>query len=111
MAQKLNLIIDQGTSWSMVLALTNDAQEALDIDNPGEYTFAAQIRKTYSSTNAISMSVAKSYDELTLSLTPNSTSNATPGRYVYDVLLVDSANNYTRIIEGIATIKPKVSDV
>jgi len=44
-----------------------------------------------------------------LALTDTQTANLTAGRYVYDVVLTDSANVTSRIVEGIVTVTPRVT--
>jgi hypothetical protein len=107
MAIKANLIIDQGTDYQTDITLTDLDDNTVNLSG---YTANAQIRKTYTSSNAVSFSV--SLEEATgvvkLSLTDTQTANITPGRYVYDVLL--TSNNVTsRIVEGIVTVTPGVT--
>jgi hypothetical protein len=42
-------------------------------------------------------------------MTSANTSNLTPGRYVYDVIITSSANVVTRVVEGIVTVLPSVT--
>jgi hypothetical protein len=37
------------------------------------------------------------------------TANISPGRYVYDVKMMDTSNVTVRIMEGIVTVTPQVS--
>lgn len=107
MAQKVNLVIDQGTTFVTTFDVNDDA--GLPIDLTG-YTASAQIRKHYTSSNAVSFTVtANSSGVVVLSLSSNATNNMTAGRYVYDVELVSPANNVSRIVEGIVTLTPQVT--
>lgn len=108
MAIKANLIIDQGTTYSTSLNLTDDDGNVVDLTG---YTANAQIRKTYSSTNSISFSVTTdaATGTLTISLSANQTANMTPGRFVYDVFLTNPSNVVSRIVEGIITLTPRVT--
>lgn len=107
MAIKANLLIDQGTDYQTSITLT-DVDD--NIVNLAGYTANAQIRKTYTSSNAVNFSVQleESTGEVKLSLTDSQTANMTPGRYLYDVLLT-SNNITTRIVEGIVTLTPGVT--
>jgi hypothetical protein len=107
MAQKVNLVIDQGTTFSTTFDIKDDAGAPIDFTG---YTGSAQIRKHYTSSNAVSFTVsANSSGVITLSLTSNATSNLTAGRYVYDVEMVAPGNTTSRIVEGIVTLTPQVT--
>jgi hypothetical protein len=107
MASKANLIVDQGTTFTTTITVTDDDGNALDLSG---YTGAAQIRKHYSSSNSVNFSVSinSGTGEVTLSLTANATANLTAGRYVYDCELTNSGT-VSRILEGIVTVSPQVT--
>jgi hypothetical protein len=107
MATKANLVIDQGTTFTTTLTVTDDDGDALDLTG---YTGSAQIRKHYTSSNSVSFSVSvtPASGEVTLSLTANATANITAGRYVYDCELTNSGT-VSRILEGIVTVTPQVT--
>jgi len=108
MATKANLVIDQGTTFSVNLDLTNEDGDVIDLSG---YTANSQIRKWYtSSTPAATFTTAinAASGELVLSLTANQTSNLVAGRYVYDVEL-DQNGTISRIVEGIVTVTPQVT--
>jgi hypothetical protein len=108
MAIKANLIIDQGVDYSTTIELTNDNGEAVSLSG---YSAQAQMRKTYTSLNAVSFSVtlADSLGAVILGLSANTTANMTPGRFVYDVLLTNNIGVKSRIVEGIVTLTPRVT--
>lgn len=108
MATKANLVIDQGTNFSTTISIANMDDEAIDLTG---YTAAAQIRKHYSSSNSVNfgVSIDAALGDLTLSLTPAQTNAMVPGRYVYDVEVMDSSNVVSRIVEGLVTITPSVT--
>jgi hypothetical protein len=106
MASKANLVIDQGTTYSVIINLDDENGDPLNI---GGYSSRAQMRKHYTSSNAVSFATSLANGELTLSLSANQTSAIIAGRYVYDAELIDSAGNVTRIVEGIVTVTPEVS--
>ncbi len=108
MATKANIIIDQGTTFSTDIYLTDDNGVAIDLTG---YTGASKMRKHYTSSNAQSFTIALNSSDgyVTLSLSSTQTSNLTPGRYVYDVEVVSSSNVVSRIVEGIVTVTPEVT--
>jgi hypothetical protein len=109
MATKANLVIDQGTTFSVDLDLTDDNGDALGLDG---FTANAQLRKWYTSSNstAFATSINTSSGQISLSLTANQTGLLTAGRYVYDVELTQSSTNaISRVVEGIVTVTPQVT--
>lgn len=108
MATKANITIDQGTTFSTVISLTDDNGEPIDLTG---YTGRSQMRKHYTSSNSQSFTVSLSNTSgvVSLSLTATQTANLTPGRYVYDVEVVSGANIVSRIVEGIVTVTPEVT--
>jgi hypothetical protein len=111
MATKANISIDQGTSFSAQIDLTNENDDPVDLSGD---TVGADIRRWYSSADVAASFTANTGSNtaagiLTLSLTANQTSNLEYGRYVYDVRVADSSNTITRIVEGIVTVTPSVT--
>jgi len=107
MAQKINIIIDQGTTFSTTFTVNDDDGVPIDFTS---YTGLAQMRKHYTSSNSTSFTVtANSTGVVTLSMSSNTTSNLVSGRYVYDVELTAAANTTSRIVEGIVTVTRQVT--
>jgi hypothetical protein len=108
MAIKSNINIDQGTTFSLVVEAVHDNNSPIDLTN---HTANSQIRKHYSSTNSVSFTtnVNSSLSTVTLSLTSTQTANIEWGRYVYDVNITSNSGIVTRIVEGIATVSPRVT--
>lgn len=108
MAQKVNLVIDQGTTFTSNFLVNDDDGNAVDLS---AYTARSQLRKHYTSSNSTSFTVtANSTGYVTLALTANVTTSLSAGRYLYDVELITPATNaVTRIIEGMITVTPEVT--
>ena len=111
MATISNIFIDCGADYSTTVSVTDSTGSALDLTN---YTAAAQIRKTYESASAtVAFTVAFNSDRTTgkldRSLTGAQTAAISHGRYVYDVLITSGASAKTRVVEGIATFNPRVT--
>jgi hypothetical protein len=108
MATKANLVIDQGTTYTTDLNLTDENGDPLNLTG---YSANSQIRKHYTSSNSVvfSTSINATAGVITLSLTANQTTNMVGGRYVYDVELTDASNSISRIVEGIVTVTPQVT--
>jgi hypothetical protein len=108
MATKANITIDQGTTFSTSINLTDDNGDAINLTG---YTARSQMRKHYTSSNSQSFTVSLGEVSgiVSLGLTASQTANLVPGRYVYDVEVVSGANVVSRIIEGIVTVTPEVT--
>jgi hypothetical protein len=108
MATKSNLVIDQGSTYSVTLDLTDENGDVINLTG---YVANSQIRKWYTSTSpaaTFTTSINAVSGELDLSLTANQTSNLVAGRYVYDVEL-NNNGVISRIVEGIVTVTPQVT--
>jgi len=105
---KANLKIGQGTVYITNITLTDDSGAALDLTG---YTGAGQIRKYYTSNQAVDfgINIDENNGVLTIQLTSDQTNDMEAGRYVYDIELTDSANIVSRVLEGIVTITPGVT--
>ena len=109
MASISNIFIDQGTDFSITVDVTQSDGAALNLTG---YSAAAQIRKTYGSSNVSAVfttSISAAAGQVTLSLTDTQTSGLTAGRYVYDLNITSGAGVTTRVVEGQAIITPGVT--
>lgn len=108
MAQKANLILDQGATFQTTITLTDKENNIVDLTG---YTGASQMRKHYTSSNAVNFSVSlgNTAGTVRLALTANATANIVAGRYMYDVELTDSSGVVSRVLEGIVTVNPNIT--
>ncbi len=109
MAVVSNLAIDQGTTYSVTITVTDDTGSARNLTN---YTPRAQMRRSYytSANTAFAANVLNpSEGTITLDLTATQTSALKAGRYVYDLELVSNTLTVERIVEGIVTIYPEAT--
>jgi hypothetical protein len=109
MAAHADIILDQGTTFNTTLNLTGDSGQPLDLTG---YTAQAQVRKWYTSSNSVSFNVSipqPTNGIIELSLDANTTAALWYGRYVYDVITIDTSNNIIRVVEGILTVTPEVT--
>ena len=107
MAKKINLLIDQGATFSTDIALVD---ENGDVINLAGCTVASSIKKWYTSSNSIPFAISTNNvtGDITLSLDANTTTQLVPNRYVFDVS-INSSGVVSRIVEGIITVSPKVT--
>ena len=111
MASYAELIVDQGSTFSTILTLTDDTTN-LPINVSG-YSINANIKKSYYSANNTAVFTSIINDaangNVSISLSADTSVNIKPGRYGYDVKTKSTGNVVTRIIEGILTVTPRVS--
>ncbi len=110
MAIYSNLTIDQGSTFSAEIDVTDIAGNALNLNG---YQVAGQIRKSYTSTTAtdfVSSIVSEANGTVKIELAASTTNGMKAGRYVYDVEITKtSTSEVTRIIEGQVEVKPGVT--
>jgi len=110
MAVYANLTIDQGSNFSSTV--TVEDQDGLTF-NLTSYTARGQIRKSYSSTSYTPFATtipSPSSGKIEISLTSTQTAALKPGRYVYDIEIVQG-NLVNRVIEGQIEVTPRVTQV
>jgi hypothetical protein len=110
LAAYVEITIEQGANLTSTVTV-NDTQG--DSVNLSTYSASAQLRKSYysSSANTLSATITGNANgQITLSMTAANTSNLTPGRYVYDLIITNSVDNsVTRVVEGTAVVLPSVT--
>jgi len=109
MAVFANISVDQGSSFTSIIVV--EGVEGL-IVNLEDYTVRGQIRKTYASLTAVNFTasiISEDSGEIEISLTAAQTRAMKPGRYVYDVEVIDDTNIVTRVVEGQIEINPAVT--
>ena len=104
-----NIVIEQGydfdTSFQLEDTRTNSPLILTDAST------TAQIRKHYGATDAVSLGSTVTSPDLgiiSISLTANQSVNLKPGRYVYDVKILNAGREY-KAVEGTALIRGGVT--
>jgi aminopeptidase-like protein len=106
-----NLTIDQGSTFSVDIDVTDADGDALNLT---DFTVQGQMRKTYTSSTAttfVSEITNATGGVVTISLTAATTNALKAGRYVYDVEITSPASVVTRIVEGQVEVTPGVTQV
>jgi hypothetical protein len=107
MAQKVNIVMDQGTTFSVTYEFTDDNGDPIDFS---AYTGTAQMRKSYSTSTYYAFTVGlNTIGTISLSMNAANTSAITAGRYVYDLEVTDTNSVISRLVEGIVTVTPQVT--
>jgi hypothetical protein len=109
-----DLQIAQGATWSQVLNWKTGSPAAF-VNTTG-FSARMQLRTSYSAASAsLELTTANGRISLTnagvitLSLTATETAALAAGRYVYDLEMVSSGGQVTRLLEGVVTVSPEVT--
>ena len=104
-----NITIEQGydfdTSFQLEDTRTNEPLYLVGA------TCEAQLRKSYSSSTKVSFAASVSDAEtglISITMTAAKTVTLKPGRYVYDVKIVNAGKDY-KAVEGSALVRPGVT--
>ncbi len=109
MAIYSNFTIDQGSSFSALVDVTDSDGDALNLAG---YTASGQIRKTYSSSTFTAFTAIVSNaigGVVAISLSATQTGALKAGRYVYDVEITSASGDITRVVEGQIEVTPGVT--
>jgi len=107
MARKVNLVMEQGASFSNTIIALSNTGEVVDLTG---FTANGQMRKHFTSNTAYTFTVVLGTIDgaQTLSMNAETNANIVGGRYVYDVEATDG-NTVIRTVEGIVTVTPNVT--
>lgn len=110
MAAYVELTIEQGANLVSTVSVNDNQGDAINLTT---YSASSQLRKSYYSSSANTMSAivtGNANGQITLTMTAANTANLTPGRYVYDLTIRNSVDNsITRVVEGTAVVLPSVT--
>ena len=106
-----NLVINSGSDFSQSFTFQNsDTESALDLTN---FTVDAQLRKWSGSSTSVSFASTitnpPTVGQVYLTLTSTETVSIKPGRYIYDIVITDSYNIKTRVVEGMVLVREGVT--
>jgi hypothetical protein len=109
-----DLTIPAGATYSQTLNWKTGSPAAFV--NTTNFTARMQLRTSYSAASAsLELTTANGRISLTnagvitLSLTATETAALAAGRYVYDLEMVSSGGQVTRLLEGVVTVSPEVT--
>ena len=111
MATISNLYVDAGATYSNIITVTASNGQALNLTG---YSVASQMRKSYQSSTAYDFT-ASIYDanngKIRLQLTDSDSAAIPAGRWLYDVEITSTGGTKTRVVEGIVTVNPQITQV
>lgn len=109
MATYANISIDQGSNFTSTIEIEDAAGDSFNLSS---YDVRGQIRKTFTSANAVDLDVTVSEPtkgEITMELSATDTASLKAGRYVYDVEIYDNSGYVLRVLEGQVLVNPRVT--
>jgi hypothetical protein len=110
MTTRANLYVDQGIDYSIDLFLTTNDGEEYDATNK---SFYCNIKKLYSSSisaNAeITSHLSANTSMIELYIPPETSEALDPGKYTYDIIMVNGSGSRTKVLEGLMFILPTVT--
>lgn len=111
MATISNLYVDAGATYSNIVTVTASNGQPLNLTG---YTVASQMRKSYQSSTAY-VFTASVYDanngKIRLQLTDVQSAAIPAGRWLYDVEITSPSGTKTRVVEGIITVNPQITQI
>lgn len=111
MATISNLYVDAGATYSNIITVTASNGQALDLSG---YTVASQMRKSFQSSTAYAFTASvfnAATGKIRLQLTPTQSEAIPAGRWLYDVEITSASGTKTRVVEGIVTINPQITQI
>ena len=111
MAKFSNLTIDQGSPFTATITVTDFDG---NIQNLTNFTYGGRIKKSYESLTSTAFATPdtlSSNGQLTVTLADTVTKGLSPGIYVYDIEITDTAASgapTTRVVEGQIEVTPGV---
>jgi hypothetical protein len=110
MTTRANLYVDQGVDFLVALELETDQGDDYPVTNQ---QFFCQVRKMYSTTVLfeadLEVVVNGVTNEINLSFDPSVTRNIKPGKYQYDLIMINDNNITKKILEGLLFVLPTVT--
>ena len=111
MATISNLFVDAGADYSNIITVSATTGQALNLTG---YTVASQMRKSYQSSTAYNF-LSSIYDaangKVRLQLNASQSSAIPAGRWLYDVEITSPSGTKTRVVEGIVTVTPQITQI
>ena len=111
MATISNLYVDAGTTYNNTITVYASNGAPLNLTN---YTVASQMRKSYSSSTAYTFTASitdANNGKIRLQLTENESAAIPAGRWLYDVEIRSQSGTVTRVVEGIVTVNPQITQI
>ena len=110
MAAIVNFNIEQGTTFTSDVTVTDNAGDTFDLTGYSSFGVSKGVSSFYTRTQFTTSITTPSTGIITLDLTADQTVALEEGRYLFDVEIIRASDStVTRVIEGIITIRPRAS--
>ena len=109
MATVANIFVDQGSDYSNIITVAASNGQTLDLSG---YTVASQMRKSYTSSTSYAFTASiynAAQGKVRIQLTAVQSEAIPPGRYLYDLEVTSSGGARKRVVEGIVTVTPQIT--
>ena len=109
MATVANIFVDQGSDYSNIITVTASNGQAVDLTG---YTVASQMRKSYTSSIAYAFTASiyvAVQGKVRIQLSAAQSEAIPPGRYLYDLEVTSGSGAKKRVVEGIVTVTPQIT--
>lgn len=105
-----NLTINTGTDFSQIFTLeSGSTNSALNLSG---YEISSQMRKHPGATGVTTFTstiYSAANGQIKIGLSTTQTANLKPGRYVYDVVITDTSDVVSRVVEGMVLVSQGVT--
>jgi hypothetical protein len=112
MTTQATIYIDQGTDFLVSLELSEDSGFEFVIT---DQSFFCDVKRLYSTATLFSaeLDVVSNGEtsQVDLYISPEKTKNLSPGKYQYDVLMVESSGSVQKILEGLMIVLPTITSL
>jgi hypothetical protein len=111
MATINNLYVDAGSTYSNIITVSASNGQPLNLTG---YSVASQMRKSYQSSTSYAFTASiyeASTGKIRLQLTDEQSALIPAGRWLYDVEITSAGGATTRVVEGIVTVQPQITQV
>jgi hypothetical protein len=108
-AININLVLEQGTDYSVDFTITNEDGTPLNLTGYGS---SCVMRKHYGATTSYPFNVSfvnRLTGQIRISMGSSTSAAASDGRYVYDIVLSDPNSLKSRPIQGNILVNPGVT--
>ena len=105
-----NITINAGETFSQPLTILNSSGTAVNLTGYAASSMMRKHAESETKTADFTVGITSAADGLiTLSLSSSTTAGIKEGRYVYDVLLTDTANLKSVVVEGMVLVRTGIT--
>jgi hypothetical protein len=104
----VNIVIEQGTDYQEVFTINNPDGSPIDLTG---HTGVAKIRKFPESaaSTPFTVGIVSTAGQVVVSLANTITDDLKSGRYYYDIIIISSSGNKTKVVDGMVLVNPSES--